>query len=205
MVVRCGYRNVLPDFPKLKKDLDKVLNAYFRQQVLRLLPGGNQISRHLIYEGSDDAIARGNEEVEATHLHRAGVDMALSREQLLSGNAAALMEQLNKGAQEMARQQFEVMTKTIEESCGAIGNVIDCGGKPFTAGTLLDALRMVEVPFSADGTPQLPTLFVGPDSPAARIQQEAAADPEWQRQFQEIIEHKWVKWRDSEAARILAG
>jgi len=195
---------VLPDYPKLKADIGGLLKAYFRKRVSDLMPGSNEIPRHMIYEGRHDAISRQGEEVEQTALHAAEAKMVLTTEDLITGNAQALFDQIHRAAEDMARQQFEMLLTTVEQSCNSVGNVINNAGKPFTPDTLLEGLRMVDIPFSADGTPQLPTFFMPPNEQIRRAQQQAMSDPEWQRRFHELIEEKRLKWRDSEAARVLA-
>lgn len=196
---------MLPDYPSLKADIAGLLKEYFRHRVFQLMPGSDEIPRHTIFEGRQDAISRQGDAAEPTPLHAIETRFALTEQDLLTGSAQALFEQIHKAAEDMAQKQTVLLLQTVEESCNAIGNVINNAGKPFTPETLLSMINMVEIPFLPDGTPQLPTFFMPPGEEIRRIQELVSTDPHWRRQVEEIIEEKRRLWRDREAARQLAG
>ncbi|QQS18325.1 hypothetical protein IPL68_06950 [Candidatus Saccharibacteria bacterium] len=59
---------------------------------------------------------------------------------------------------QMAKYQFEVLNKTIEET----GNSVDAKGQKLSPELFLETISMMSISFDKDGNPKLPTIVISP-------------------------------------------
>lgn len=91
--------------------------------------------------------------------------------------------------------------KTLDE----VGQVVDAGGKPLDAELIFRAIESVQIDFDDDGNHHNFSIVVGPEL-YPRLQEELqkiADDPVLKRRHDELMDRKWMEWRDRKAARKL--
>lgn len=108
-------------------------------------------------------------------------------------------------AEEAAKQQMGQLFSMMDENCKKAGTSTDAGGRPFTAEMLLAAWEEIDIDFDELGRPRLPTIVVNPKSgpTIAAALAEADKSPEMRRRFNDLMQQKWMDWRDREADRKL--
>lgn len=114
----------------------------------------------------------------------------------------AIVDEMAKeiGSQ-MAKYQFEVLNKTIEET----GNSVDAKGQKLSPELFLETISKMSISFDKDGNPKLPTIVISPKTADQwkRVMSEAEADPEHKKKFDAIIAQKKKDFDAEQASRKL--
>lgn len=197
---------MLPDFPGVKQEMDKLLNAYFARAVRQRCPGFDEIPRHRLFEGKRDAITREREEIEETKMLEAAADMTISNDEIARFDFKSMKAKMDDAAEKMAEQMTRHFYQTLSDACEKSGQVSK--GGPFTADSVLAALDMIAIDFDpVDDTPHLPSIHIAPSQFEAlrAALEKLATDPEYQKKHQELLQKKYGEWLDREASRKLAG
>lgn len=124
---------------------------------------------------------------------------------LIERGPIALVEGLKKLADELSSQQSQMVFERLNQITAKTGNVVDAGGQAINPDLLLQMLEKIEIDFSEDGQPRLPTLVVTPKQ-GEKLREKM---PEWEkdehynRKFKELIERKRQEWHDRESHRKL--
>jgi hypothetical protein len=92
--------------------------------------------------------------------------------------------------------------KTIAEVTTAVGNVVDCGGKPFSWDYFLDGIEKIQIDFDDNGNPIFPTVVVG-DNLFERIKH-LEPTHEHEERLSEILERKRAEFYDQKRTRRLS-
>lgn len=198
---------MLPDFPNTKREMDKILSAYFARQVRRRCPSFDNIPRHRLFEGRKDAISREGEQPEETQMFEAGAEMTISADEVARFDMNGMKAKMDEAAEKMAEQMTRHFYQTLSDMCEKTGQITRGGGSDFTADKVLEALDKIQIDFELDGTPHLPSIHIAPsqfESLRAALEK-LETDPEYATKNQELMERKYRDWRDREASRTLAG
>jgi hypothetical protein len=194
---------MLPDFPKLKEELRKVLDRRMRSERARSAGPLGAASPTIVYEGFNTEIIRNDGSREKMAMHHHKVAVSFTNEELESLSLEEIYRRFDDAAQDMALQMgktfFQVVDKTLED----VGNVMKYEGE-FSVDDLLAMWAKIEIDFDDDGQPQMPTLVcpAGQEARAEAVTQELQTE-ENQRRVAALMEKKKEEWRDREASRKL--
>ncbi|ACX52450.1 hypothetical protein Adeg_1343 [Ammonifex degensii KC4] len=196
---------MLPDFPKVK---EKILEALSKRIQTRSMPWLFQRAKHLRYhEGHRYRIVRADGSVVEDEFKEASSKISLDLSQWDSITTKDIIARIDTAAEEIESQVARHFYGEISKSAEGVGNVIDAGGRPFTAEMYLEVLEKVQLDFYEDGTPHELALVCSPNM-APRIKAELQRlhdEPELARRYNELIEKKRTEWRERENSRKLVG
>jgi hypothetical protein len=198
---------VLPDYPKLKKDLASQLTRFLQDRTRAYLGPLAEIRRLRAFEGDAFSIVRAGEEEEPHEFDDVESIVTISNDELPTMTLESLLAKLDEAAEGIARQIAQGIYRTIFEATERAGAVLDTGGQQVSAQTILDALSGMQIDFNDDGTARFPQIHIHPDlSEALRIAMEQLdSNPSLRREFRRLLERKREEWRVREASRKLVG
>lgn len=198
---------MLPDVPDLKQDLQHILDRYLRKAIYERLGVFADAPKHKVHEGMEMRVYRADGTVEDTGMKEASVEMSLKFDDIPHMTVADRIAKLNEMADAMAKQMAEHLYGSLNHSLEKAGQVVDGKGKPFGVESVFAALEKLQVDFDKLGNPNKLKFVVGSALvPRVRemVEQEKN-DPSIKKRHDEIMERKWLEWRDREAARKLVG
>ncbi len=102
----------------------------------------------------------------------------------MDGFAIMMQDATDQSLKEYMPQFFEQMRLMMEHA----GQRVDAGGKPFSIDLYLDGLERVQIDFTEDEKPKLPTLVAGPEL-AEKIAKLVWTDAQLRR-YQEMMDSK---------------
>jgi hypothetical protein len=199
---------MLPDLPRLKRDIESIFIGYLRLATQRRLGPFADVPRHIVHEGKDMRIHRADGTVEDTPMKETSADMSMNVEEVPNMSFNDRVRKFDKIADAMAEQMKRNMFQGLNEVLEKAGQVIDARGKPLDAETIFAVLEKVQIDFDKRGNPAEGMRFVIHPSLAPRVQQlieQEKNDPSIKKRHEEIMAKKWLEWRDREAARKLVG
>lgn len=198
---------MLPDPAAFKKDIQAKLSAYLHAAVKARQGVFAKSPRHIVHEGRSLRVVRADESVEDSPLKEASGEMALSLAEIPNMTHEDLKKKLDEIADKMAGQVQEHLFRTLNDSLDKAGQTVDAKGKPLTAETFFEVLEKLHIDFDENGQPKGLQLVVGPDlMPRIReLAEEEERNPEIRKRHDEIMQRKWIEWRDREASRKLVG
>ena len=182
---------MLPDFPALKAEVQKVLLARLHKRVdtgdpvLSKIRGLTQHEgREMRYEQHGGVTVR-----EGFQKIGAQFEVVLSDVPNLVGDL--LNAKLEEMAEELISQSAKVFFKKPGDSCEAAGTSFDAGGKPMSPEMFLDMISTVQMEFGPDGGPTH-TFVIHPNMlPAAKkVAEQIENEPELKRRHAEILERQ---------------
>jgi hypothetical protein len=198
---------MLPDLPELKREIQAVLSRYLHNAVSKRLGVFSEVPRHTVHEGESMRISRADGSVRDSGMKPASAEMTMNYAEIPNLTAQDRRKQLDDLADQMARQMSEHLFGSLNEDIEKAGQVVSAGGRPLTADVFFEVLEKLEVDFDEAGNPKGLQLVVGPDlMPRIReLAEQERRDPAIRRRHDEIMQKKWLEWRDREAARKLVG
>lgn len=198
---------MLPDLPKLKQDLQRVLDDYLRMAVRKRMHVFADVPRHTVHEGEQMRVYRADGSQEDTGMKETSAEMSMKFSDIPTMTLAERVAQLEELAESMAKQMSEHLFTTLNQSLEKAGQVVDGRGKPLSTETFLETLEKLQVDFDERGEPKGLTIVVAPSlMPHIReMMEEEKNNPEVRKRHDEIMMRKWMEWRDREASRKLVG
>lgn len=195
---------MLPDFPVLKAELQKMLFAKLRHRVNTGDPVLSQVRRFTQHEGRQmryEQYGGGTVQDEAEQIC-VGFEIPLAEVPFLIGER--LDAKLEEIAQELISKSAKFFFQKVGESCQKVGTAMDAGGKPVSPEMLLEMISTVQTEFGPDGKPT--NIFVvHPDMLPAlkKVAEEIENDPELKQRQTEITERQREAWSARESNRKL--
>jgi hypothetical protein len=199
---------MLPDFVRVKKRRWRWFSRTLREKAERLTPLLNHVrtvqqheGRRVQYDtvdGTRDVIA---------YDKKTSASLKVSLDEIAGMDNSQYSARAEAMAKDIATQQMQQFFATVDETCQKAGTATHIGGRPFDPMMLVEALANVDVDFDERGQPQLPTLVTSPKNQPIFDEKlaEAERSPEFQRRWNELMQQKWMAWRDREADRKLVG
>jgi len=195
---------MLPDFPELKAELERITVAKIRHRTKTIDPVLSQIKRFTQHEGQEFRYER----VDAPTTQN-GPEVIQSKFEVQVAEVPYLVGEkleakIEEMAQELAAQEGKLFFRKVEESCDEVGNSRDVGGQPLSAELLLELIGSVQADFGPDGKPT-GQFVIHPDlAPALmKAKEEFDRDPELQRRHAEILERQRAEWTTRQSNRKL--
>jgi len=197
---------MLPDFPSILAELDKLINKRLRDRVRMghpIISKGHHTTQH---EGDRMIFGTVNGTQKEMDYKEFESVLRISREEIKSLSIDDIIKKIDAIAEEMTGNMARMMYSNIEQITKEAGTAIDQGGKPFTFETFLEALERIWIDFDEEtGQPHMPTLVV-PPALYTKIREKL---PEWEnnleykKRFEELMKWKLKEWHDRESNRKL--
>ncbi len=195
---------MLPDFPKIKRKWSAMFVRTVRERVYHA-SFVSQIRKVRHFEGDGMKTTDATGETEESNYKLFSGALEVNHHDLIERGPLALKEGLEKVANELRSQQSQMIFEHLNQITDKTGNIVDAEGQAINPDLLLQMLEKIEIDFSEDGQPRLPTLMVSPEQ-GEKLREKM---PEWEkdkhykRRFDELIERKRQEWHDRESHRKL--
>lgn len=197
---------MLPDFVRVKEKRRRWFIRAVDREAETLTPLLNHVrtvkqheGRRLHYqtvEGAQDTIA---------YDKRIATSLKFKLDEVADLSNQAYLEKAKEMAAELAPQAMNQFFKEMDRWTAEAGTVTSAGGRPFEPMMLIECLEKVDVDFDDRGRPQLPALVAGPSQQPAmeKVFADAEKSAEFQRAWGDLMQRKWIEFRDREADRKL--
>lgn len=195
---------MLPDFPALKNEIQKIIFAKVRHRVDSSDSVLSQMRRFTQHEGYEmryeqhggTSVQEGPEQI--------GVKVVIPIGDVPHLIGEKLEEKLKEIAEEFRTQEAKFFFQRLHESCDKAGTSINANGAPMSADLLLQMISTVQTDFGPDGRPTN-SFVIHPDMAPAlkRIAEEIENDPELKRRNAEILARQREEWATRESNRKL--
>lgn len=195
---------MLPDFPKLKGKIVETINRYL-QDLVRQEPLLSQFREERVFEGNKMSSNTENGQSNQSSYKKLSASYSIKREDVITKGPTVFIENIKNVAEEIKKQQAELVFNKLSEVTNETGNVVDAKGKPFTFELFMELLEKIEIDFDDQGKPSMPMLVVSPELgiKLKDLLPKWKANPEYTKRFQEVIEKKRKQWSDRESNRKL--
>ena len=198
---------MLPDFTKLKTDIDSRLRRFLERRMLHHLGPLSEIRRVRFFEGRGRTVIRESGEKESLELFDLSATLSFRDDELPTLTLDDLLQRLDAAAKDMAGQQARHLYKTIEEAATRVGNVVDGKQRTISADLLLQGLLRIQIEFDRRGLPVMPSFYCHPDLESAiqLAREELERNPGLREELKQLLILKKEEWRVREASRRLVG
>ena len=197
---------MLPDYPAIKKKLNKRLHELLKAKLSRQMGPFSQVKTVSLPEGQGTTLTRTDGSVSDTPFEHVEVmaESKVDADKLDPVDVHRLLDELaEKLAEKKIKQFFDVTNKAVEE----VGNSLKRQPGESMIDSYFRSLERVHIDFNDDGTPIMPSLLAGSNTADelnnALLQIETT--PELRNRFDGIIERKREEWRARESSRNLVG
>lgn len=174
-------------YPQLEKTFAGLLSELMNFLAEANHPLLSQVSkvpmeiRELVLERSDGSKERIEPKAHA-------VPFELKRQVFENLDLDELWAGLADAGDAMGRLMMQSLFEKVREATEKTGNVVKTGGVPLDCNHLVEMYEKVEIMFTQEGTPKLPTLVLHPDM-MPRLHA-ILSDPECERRIAAVIERK---------------
>jgi hypothetical protein len=195
---------MLPDFPALKAEIQKILVAKLRHRVDTGDPVLSQVKRFVQHEGQQMRYEQYGGGTAQSGPEKIGTEFTIRPAEVPFLIGEKLDTKLEEMAQELISKSAKMFFKKMDESCKEAGTAIDVGGKPVSPEMLLEMMSTVQMEFGPDGKPSH-SFVIHPDMAPAlkKVVEQIDNDPELRRRHAEILERQREAWAARESYRKL--
>jgi len=192
---------VLPDYPMAKEKLRKILESEFHKARESDSLG---VSEEWIEEGDAHVLHRSDGSVDSTDFHCDRSVVEILPEEYLTLTWNDVLQRIRNAGRELGKSQASWTLEQVKDMTLATGNYIDVGGE-FTAEHFFKMLDKLEVPFTDEGAPILPTIYGGEDvlNSFKGVLTQIDSDPVHRARGLSLMVAKREQWRDRENNRRL--
>lgn len=195
---------MLPDFPKTKLEISRLLSRRVRLKTKELSPFVSLPSAFVQHEGNLHSYPQEGFGTVTEGFERFEIPIAVSLGELRDLVGDRLFEKMDSIAEELARKTSEHGYRVLDEVTEKAGNRLDAGGKPFDQEMYLEMLNKVEISFGDDGRPDFvmvmnPAMADAMRANWAKWEQDAL----FVKRYERVMELKREAWRDRESYRKL--
>jgi hypothetical protein len=197
---------MLPDLPRLKRDIQYALDRYLWGQVHARLGFFNEAPKHPIQEGNRLRIVRADGSIHESELKESSAEMSLKLDDVPRLTLEKRISILNDQAENIARQISTQLFKDLTEELDKSGQVVDQKGMPLTPEAIFAVLEKVQLEFDETGEHEVSIVLPPALAPKAmEALKQIESDQTLRKRYEEVIARKRMEWRDREAARKLVG
>lgn len=195
---------MLPDFPALKAELQKVITAGLRKRVDTGDPVFSQAKRVTQHEGKQMRYEQHGGGIVQEEFEEIGARFEVAVTDVPTLVGEKLDKKLEEIAQELISTSAKAFFRKMGETCQKAGMSMDAGGKPVSPEMLLEMISAVQMEFGPDGKPTH-SFILHPDMlPAVKkVAEQIENDPELKRRHAEILERQREAWAARENNRKL--
>jgi hypothetical protein len=198
---------MLPDLPELKSDLQRLANKYVRTEAQRRMGVFNESPQHQIHEGEQLRIIREDGSTDESELKTASAEIRIQSDEAPNMTPEAWRAKLDGLAEDLAQQMTEFFFATINKLLEEAGQVVNLGGRSLDAEGILQILAKLRIEFDENRQMKGMSIVIPPairdraHTEFARLETE----PDLAARYRDLMEKKWMDWRDREASRKLVG
>jgi hypothetical protein len=199
---------VLPDFPKLRRELEGHLMVRLIALVHQKEPILAGISGITLHEGdiiSYDQMADAGTRTVSEEFREGRSEFSVPFKDVGTLSGEKLEAKLSEIADDVARQHSQALQAKLDSVTREVGNAFDAGGAPLNKEMHLQMMERVEMNFDPKtGQPEM-TFWAS----RQMIEAMQAAMNEWKqdrdfvKRSKEIMSRKYEDWRDRESRRKL--
>ena len=198
---------MLPDYLKVKKQLQKMLQYRLDYKYLSNMGPLANIPESMVFEGNQTVLIREDGSVNDRDPAVAIADIRVELSEVERMNPAIVLNKIDKAAEEMARQLGKAFYEEIGRLADEGDQVVAVDANAFSIDTYFEMLERIELDFDDAGNPGEIMAPVHPKHfPAVKAALEKAkGNPETERRYHEIIERRREEFRVRESNRKLVG
>lgn len=198
---------MLPDWPETKEMIGEAFVRFIRAEVDARSGMLAEVKQSVVHEGDGMTISRADGSVSDEGFQSIGSHLEITVDEFAGMPIPVVLGKLQRLAEDIAQKRSEYAFSAINAACEETGNVVDAKGGQLTAELVLETWDKMEIAFSDDGQPQLPTIVFNPQNGTAIAEalSRLESDPNLKQQAAEIIQRKREQWFARETDRTLAG
>jgi len=199
---------VLPDFPKLRRELEKYQIVRITAMVHQKEPILAQISGLTLHEGdviAYDQMTEVGTQTVSEDFKEGRTEFSVAFKDVAALTGEKLEAKLNEIADDLARQHSQAVQAVLDRTTREVGNAFDAGGAPLSKEMHLQMMERVEMNFDPK-TRKPETTFWASQKMIDALKTalaEWSEDPEFVRKSKEITDRQYEAWRDRESRRKL--
>jgi len=197
---------MLPDYPKVKKELEKAYFLIFKKLVEGYTP--DPFFRQVqVFEGGKTAIVREDGTKDETNPFQVESLFTISTKEIPNLKIDEILKRIDETAMQLSSERQKRLYQSLSDQLERAGRMMDGEGRSISAEVILEALDNVMITFDEGGNPQIPTLVIHPDlaDKAKAADEEFKKSPELRERYDQIISKKREEWNAREASRRLVG
>jgi hypothetical protein len=195
---------MLPDFPKTKSEISRLLSMRVRLKTQQLSPFASLPSAFIQHEGNLHSYPQEGFGTVTEGYERFEIPFKVEFDELRQLVGDRLLEKMDTIAEELARKTSEHGYRVLDRVTEQAGNRLDAGGKPFDQEMYLAMLDKVEISFGDDGKPDFVMLMHPTMAETMKARwAEWEQDPVFMNRHERMMGLKREAWRDRESYRKL--
>ena len=198
---------MLPDYRKIKARVQREFMKWAQSQIPVASPLLKGIAKFRQHEGRIGRLRRVDQSESTIDYGRSESEFSLTREEMRTFDVAAIQRKLLKVAEDFGNDQTKRLLEVATQAADESGNFVDGQGEELSPSQVFEMLRRVHMDFDPVTLQPKPGMsFVMHPDMATRILPRMAAwdrDPEFNAEYQRIIDQKREEWRAREARRKL--
>ena len=194
---------MLPDFPKTKEKLKKMVISERNKSQLRHMGPFADIPKSNIFEGEKVLFINEDGSCEEVEMEKAEVKIEIKWDEIEEMTHEKVLDKIDTMAREMAgimaKSAYQIMSEAAEE----VGNVTSSDGAPISVDLLLEGIEKMHLSFDEEGQPSGLTFAANSKlSPSFdKAISQLTVDP----RYRTLIERKRKEWSVRESRRKLVG
>lgn len=196
---------MLPDFPKLKKDIHKYFLMRKFEEARNSDPLLARIRHYMQHEGDDGTYETMDGYKRDKNYQVFEASYQITVDEIINSDFEVILKKFYdmglEASSKMAQHSFQEISNIIDQT----GNRIKASG-PWTKELFLEMVRKILIDFDeVTGQPSLPTIYIHPSQADSvrKMMQEAESDPQHKIEFDKIMEQKKQEFYVREANRKL--
>jgi hypothetical protein len=195
---------MLPDYPLLKKKLNKRFRDAIKQDIKKD-PFLSRIGEHKIHEGSTMTTTSIDGFSRTTDYPEIAAKYEISFQETIDTGPEAVFLRSKNVSKEMIDKLTAQFVALMEEVTKKTGNIVDAKKVDSSSNPILDVLEKIEVNFDKFGNPIMPTIVVHPGERTKIMKrlEELEKNPDMEKRLREVIEKKKKQLLDRENSRKL--
>jgi len=196
---------MLPDFPKLKKDIHKYFLMQNFEEARNSDPLLARIRHYMQHEGDDGTYETMDGYKRDKNYQTFEASYQITVEEIINADFEVVLKKFYdmglEASSKMAKHSFQQISEIIDETENSIK--ANC---PWTKELFLETIRKILIDFDEEtGKPIMPTMYIHPSQADSvrKMIQDAESDPQHKLEFDKIIEQKRKEFHGREANRKL--
>jgi len=196
---------MLPDYPKIKKDLQKRFSDAIKEEIQKD-PLLSSLRVRMVNEGNAVVSSSVEGFTQKIEYKEISAKFEIKNEEIIEKGPIAVFSRVKQIAREIGGQQSQMFIKKMDEVTQRTGNVVNAKARPLSPQLILEALEKIAIDFDELGNPIFPSLVVSPQQ-YEKIKKDFPkweSDLDFRKKQAELIEKKRKEWLDRESNRKLA-
>ena len=197
---------MITDFPDIKKELKKVVDAILREKVKQNAPLLSMVNKKILHEGDKLGVTHPDGRHVVNDLKYVESKFFIPQKDIPTMKTEEFLDKISIAAEDMAGQMEGGMFKTIDESIKESGNTIP-GNPELGPESILSALDMIFIDFENDdrSKPIKPSIVAAPAAAEKLMKLEANTTPEEKEKYRKreevILDKKYAEYMEDLKSR----